>query len=765
MRAPETDHESRAGQNRSGWRDSFTLSGLGLEAGIVLANLAAFASLARLFTDNGPLPTIAVAILLTHGVALSGRWSKLPWVISALIGALAVGGSILGALLPTTVHHLVIPTASTWHEIDRSMVQAWNVFLTVKAPTEPVLGFVLVGVAGSWLISTISDAIAFRLGFLIEALVPPGVVVILVAALAPDRNRLPALLAFVASVALVVASARVRELSREAWLGRKPKRAGAPGAVLFIATALSIVGYTTLRPPSWVVNGLVDLRSDVNAPRRSVRQASNPLVSTRAHLVNLPDADLFMAKTTNRSYWRLTSLDTYTDDQWTTKRGTYKSEDTSLPANRTPIQITLLKGFDNDWLPSPPLPVAVKGEHENGKSADVKFDRSNNSVLLPTDNRKGDVYTIGTADPDAIAPIGLTDTERQRLLSLPGEVPPSVAELAQTKTASATTDVEKMQALEQFFRREFVYDLEIARSQSLGLEPFLFKVKRGYCEQFASSFAVMARTLGLPSRVAVGFVPGESVPGGLYRVRGKDAHTWPEVFIDGKWLSFEPTPSRGSADQGATTTTTTTISTTTIASATQTSSTIVGSEPVLDPLTNSSGRGIPLATLLRFGALFAALSLLLGIPTAIRRWRARRGFSTDSAGLDPGTAQQWYRLEDDLAWHGSGRESHEPMSVWLDRSATSGSPVDWKRVAALANRVEAHRYAPDVTDLPVSTKLGELGPEIASLRITCNRALPPQVRLKRVMSFSPRPRPAGSDKSRHKSSQRSDDRRRGVGRR
>ncbi len=65
MRAPEETSGPRSTQH---WRDTFTLSGLGLEVGIVLANLAAFASIARLFTSNQPLATIAVAVLLNHGV-------------------------------------------------------------------------------------------------------------------------------------------------------------------------------------------------------------------------------------------------------------------------------------------------------------------------------------------------------------------------------------------------------------------------------------------------------------------------------------------------------------------------------------------------------------------------------------------------------------------------------------------------------------------------------------------------------------------------
>src|SRR5690606_19777157 len=68
------------------------------------------------------------------------------------------------------------------------------------------------------------------------------------------------------------------------------------------------------------------------------------------------------------------------------------------------------------------------------------------------------------------------------------------------------------------------------------------------CEQFAGAFAAMARSIGLPARVAVGFTQGETDPAedGLYVVRGEHAHAWPEVYLAGAgWVAFEPTPGRG----------------------------------------------------------------------------------------------------------------------------------------------------------------------------------------------------------------------------
>ena len=77
------------------------------------------------------------------------------------------------------------------------------------------------------------------------------------------------------------------------------------------------------------------------------------------------------------------------------------------------------------------------------------------------------------------------------------------------------------------------------------VEQFLFDMRQGYCTYYASSMAVMARSLGIPARVAIGYATGEYDPATrTYIVHESDAHAWPELYINGQWLPFEPTPIR-----------------------------------------------------------------------------------------------------------------------------------------------------------------------------------------------------------------------------
>ncbi len=100
--------------------------------------------------------------------------------------------------------------------------------------------------------------------------------------------------------------------------------------------------------------------------------------------------------------------------------------------------------------------------------------------------------------------------------------------------------------LQGWFQREFDYSLEVQSGHgNSAIESFL-RERVGYCEQFAGTYAAMMRTLDYPARVAVGFTSGTETAPGNFRVLGRNAHAWPEVWFDGLgWVAFEPTPGRG----------------------------------------------------------------------------------------------------------------------------------------------------------------------------------------------------------------------------
>jgi hypothetical protein len=128
-------------------------------------------------------------------------------------------------------------------------------------------------------------------------------------------------------------------------------------------------------------------------------------------------------------------------------------------------------------------------------------------------------------------------------------VDPRVAQLASQIVGSASNDYDKAAAIENHLRTRFGYTLELPKTAAKDpISNFLFERKEGHCEYFASSMAVMLRTLGIPSRVVNGFRTDEfNDISGSYVVRAKDAHAWVEAYFPGYgWQTFDPTPSGNS---------------------------------------------------------------------------------------------------------------------------------------------------------------------------------------------------------------------------
>jgi transglutaminase-like putative cysteine protease len=122
---------------------------------------------------------------------------------------------------------------------------------------------------------------------------------------------------------------------------------------------------------------------------------------------------------------------------------------------------------------------------------------------------------------------------------------PRISKLAEEIAAPAPSNYDKATAVEQYLLTHFGYTLELPRSLPQDpLANFLFERKKGHCEYFASSMAVMLRSLRIPSRIVTGFRGGEfNDLTGQYVVRASDAHSWVEAYFPGSgWISFDPTP-------------------------------------------------------------------------------------------------------------------------------------------------------------------------------------------------------------------------------
>lgn len=122
---------------------------------------------------------------------------------------------------------------------------------------------------------------------------------------------------------------------------------------------------------------------------------------------------------------------------------------------------------------------------------------------------------------------------------------PRIAELAQQVAGRAATPYAKAAALQRYLSSRYSYTLDLGTEKPADpIANFLFVRKRGHCEYFASSLAIMLRQVGVPSRIVTGFRGGEyNSVSGSYIIRGSDAHSWVEAYIPGAgWTTFDPTP-------------------------------------------------------------------------------------------------------------------------------------------------------------------------------------------------------------------------------
>ncbi len=214
---------------------------------------------------------------------------------------------------------------------------------------------------------------------------------------------------------------------------------------------------------------------------------------------------------------------------------------------RTSVTIPRVAGYSwpIHFLPAPYWPMRVQVGGTWHESAGTLMIYSGDSISTPLH------YTVtsGEVQPtsDVLAgpqhvPAAIADS----YLGFKSSVTHRLTTIADQVTHGQTTAFGKAVALEQWFlSKRFTYSVQASLPNTpQGLLSFLTTDRQGFCQQFAFAMAVLARTLGIPSRVAIGFTAGQEHQNATWVVTTADAHAWPELYFSGVgWLRFEPTPS------------------------------------------------------------------------------------------------------------------------------------------------------------------------------------------------------------------------------
>lgn len=704
------------------WRDDRSLPAT---IALTLLTLSVAAGFGRLFSDAEFLAPVLLATLAGHGVAWWCRRNDLPTGISAVASLGAVGlvaaWTVLGH---TTAYGLPIPhTLRTGLEV---LAGAREQFSTIKAPAPALPGFVLATVLAIGLSAFMADWAAFRLQATFEAIIPSFTLFLFTSALGTPRHRTWAIALFVAAVlAFIVAQGVGRSNRASAWFGGRP--GAGPATLVRTAAVLGLVALLVGLAVGPRIPGpdgpLIKYKNRTSGP--SSRATISPLVDIRGRIVEQRDVEVFTVKADEPSYWRLTSLDTFDGSIWSSNstyrdvRGDIRSDEILQPSLDTEelVQEFSITGLASIWLPAAFRPQRASG-------VDVSYASDTSSLITPEDTTDGATYTVRSAvprmTPDVLnqSPARAPQEIIDQYLELPEISARVQAEASRIiDAAGARTPYERALALQNHFRKNYGYDIRAGEGHDVRtIETFLFEAKTGYCEQFAGTYAVLARLIGLPARVAVGFTPGErDEEAGVFRVKGGHGHAWAEVYLHGYgWVQFDPTPGRGDP-QAVTHTGLEPAQDDTLAQeqppVTETTlapggdgATTDTSAPIFEDLPEQSvttapeeDAGLPAIVVLLLVVLGLLALWALAIPALHVRRRSKRR-------QQPGTAAKvladWNDTAEVLASAGASRRPSETMGEYARRAAASaGLQADAaKALRRLAGDASVAAYAG--ADLP-----------------------------------------------------------------
>jgi transglutaminase-like putative cysteine protease len=292
----------------------------------------------------------------------------------------------------------------------------------------------------------------------------------------------------------------------------------------------------------------------------------NPMTDLRRDLVRGPDLPLVTIRTDDPApaYLRISVLNRFSENEWSSGNRdvpTNNLADGPMPdlqgvsetvaREEFSYSVETTSEFRSRWLPTqaPISSIVAPGDWRYDFSTMDFIAGDNDGNLNAADldyTMTGLKLQLGA---ESLAQAPSSSGVVGEYTELPAGMPSMVRTLANEVTREAPSRFEKAVALQKWFRETggFTYDLRAATGNGTDeLVDFLEDDedgRRGYCEQFASAMAVMARVLNIPARVAVGFLVPQQIAPGTFEYTSYDLHAWPELFFPGSgWVRFEPTP-------------------------------------------------------------------------------------------------------------------------------------------------------------------------------------------------------------------------------
>ena len=542
-----------------------------LTAVAAVATLAAASGLAAVFNDFGWLQPVAGGIAVVAIVSELARSTRVAAALGPVLAAAAMLLYVTAIEAGDKAYGGVIPTGASLRALGDLARNGFDDIRSLATPVPTHQSLVLLAVVGIAAVELVVDLIAVTLRRAAVA----GLPLLAVFALCTSVSRhgvgwIPFANATAGYLWLLLTDAKDRVGRWGRTIGTEPApkavRGGwadldatpSPLSALGRRVGLTAIAVAVVVPllvpglhgglPKHGGNGLG------NGGGSSRTLTINPIVSMTSFLKSSAATPVITMRSTDPSpvYLRLTSLDafdgrTFSPSELTAKSGAVVSDGFQTP----PVSGV---GVSTQIAVSPDLsvhylPVPTQAENVDLKG-DWHYDAGSNTIFSARTTTKGAAYTVASIrdEPTAAeltsAPAVTSPGQLARYLALP-PLPASIRNLADAVTTSSPAPFQKALAIQNYLLAPpFRYSTQVPPANSAtALEDFLLKTKQGFCQQYATAMAVMARLEGIPSRVAVGFTHGQRQADGTWVITTHDAHAWPELYFPGYgWLPFEPTP-------------------------------------------------------------------------------------------------------------------------------------------------------------------------------------------------------------------------------
>lgn len=705
-------------------------TGLAISLSVLLATF----TLLPLTRDHSFLGVSWLLIVLLGGIAVLLRRAR--------FGAgVVVAGQLVALGVFLILFSMALPVSGVgwWQNIAGFYLDAAHHMQTQAAPMAPQAGVKFLFVSAIGIIAVMTDVLAAGIRRPAWAIAPPATLFLIPAIGLEVDTPVRSLLCIAVGYLGILIAEGLNSTGRWSVSLSHDTDQGLGTAQPVVWRAATLIGVPALAGallfgaviPTLSLNGWgFGSGSNVHGPL----ELTDPTIDMRRNLKQPEDRTVVEYQTDRPggTYLRMASLPIFNSHGWqlagaNLEQGPQLGDIPGVDNEPSLVRTTHIKidNFSSQYLP---LPYAPRKFEARGKWGYVP----QSLVVMATgrDHKQATRYldyTVQSVDiePDgkelADAPAG-NPADAARTAIVPADLPDSLTKLTEKVTKGADTPALKAARIQHYLRSPvFTYSTEpLPGSGYQALENFLLHDRRGYCEQFAASMAMMARVSGIPSRVAVGFLPGKK-KGDTWQVSIRQMHSWPELYFAGAgWVRFEPTPAVQTGAPPAWTVprsdsdardpqTEPSISAST---KTQKPSPTARATPT-GPVTSTAGdTGFPLAqTLLGSGIGLLAL-LALALPGTVRLRRRRSRLAPEGV---PATRVEsaWAEIRDTtidlgLRWpQGSprtiGREVSDRLlaetallmaevAVLVERSRYSRAFADEAAVADVGRRAEKIRH-------------------------------------------------------------------------